>query len=79
MDTYVKMAPKVGLEPTTYSLTGNRSAIELHGNVWFKNCLLVYYSIGWHFSKINSMMFMSIFLKDFNVERVSGILSLMSG
>ena len=26
------VAPRAGLEPTTYSLTGNRSTIELSGN-----------------------------------------------
>ena len=31
------MAPVVGLEPTTYGLTGHRSTIELHRKIFMKD------------------------------------------
>ena len=35
------MAPRVGLEPTTYRLTAGRSTIELSGNKSFLNYITI--------------------------------------
>ena len=53
----LKLAPRVGLEPTTYRLTAGRSTIELSGkNLFFKTSLSCYIIIV-----VNLFCFVNLF------------------